>query len=157
MLGPTQVDIAILAVHRYAAEHEPVNFTKRSARHWCVTLPIRSSAAAGVALVVTLSAVSCDGSMRPNPPPTPQSICKARFSGVLDARATTVQGVTEVGPRPISAAPGHLGRFRGDTAVTLCLVAKSGALGDDAVAITPDGATYVVWRQGGVDHLTPAS
>jgi hypothetical protein len=69
--------------------------------------------------------------------------------------ADTVRGVTEVGPRPRGAAPGHLGRFGGGTAVTLCLVVTPDPQSDDAVAITPDGTTYVVWRQGGeTDHLT---
>jgi hypothetical protein len=149
--------LSVLDLPRDAAEHERVNVRRRLVRRTCVTRPMRSVAAAGVVLVVTLSAGSCRRSTRPKPPPTPLSICKARFTGVLDAQANTVQGVTEVGPRPISSPPGHLGGFRGDTAVTLCLVAKSGPFGDDAVAITPDGTTYVVWRQGGSDHLEPPS
>ena len=90
--------------------------------------------------------------------PTPQSICRSRFSDVLDAELNTVQGVTEVGPRPITMGPGHLGAFTGTTPVTVCLVGKPDPKAlDAAIAITPDGKTYTVWRQGGSTHLEPPS
>ena len=90
-------------------------------------------------------------------PKTPASICKQRFSNVLDAQANTVRGVTEVGPRRRNAPAGHLGNYTGDTPVTLCLVGKPSDQLDDAIAITPDGKTYTTWRQGGAMKLEPPS
>jgi hypothetical protein len=87
--------------------------------------------------------------------PTPRSICEAHFPHVIDAESDTVAGVTDVGPqRAPPAARGRLATYTGDTAVTLCLVPGSNGL-DNAVAITPDGATHVVWQQSGADVLVP--
>lgn len=80
--------------------------------------------------------------------PTPKAICAQHLGDVIDAQTNTVQGVTEVGPRPRTAPPGRLGAYTGDVPVTLCLVRGSGAY-ENAVAITPDGASHVVWRQAG--------
>jgi hypothetical protein len=92
------------------------------------------------AVAVTAGLAACTSHLAK--PATPQSICRARFADMLDAQADTVQGVTEVGPRPISAPPGHLGTYAGSTPVTLCLVGKSADDVDNAIAITPDGKTY---------------
>ena len=78
------------------------------------------------------------------------SVCRAHLSGVVNAQAFTVREVTEVGPRPVPAVPGHLGKYHGATPVSLCLVPVAGSVGSyNAVAITPDGAKHVVWQQGG--------
>ena len=103
-----------------------------------------------IALLAILGATGC--SPGGHQTPTPRAVCEQHFANVLDATADTVAGVTEVGPRPLNAQPVHLGTYAGDTPVTLCLVARSGDL-SDAIVITPDGLTYVVWRQNG-DRLT---
>jgi hypothetical protein len=117
-----------------------------------------------LALVVASTAVSAaacagPGQARPTPSPTtsstPLAQCRTHLANVIDAQTNTVQGVTEVGPRPTPTHPGHLGTYTGAVPVTLCLVRKPGI--DDAVAITPDGLTHVVWSQGGSDHLEPPS
>lgn len=89
-----------------------------------------------------------------NAAPAPRVTCKEHLKKVVDAQVDTVRGVTEVGPRACSASPGQLGTYSGISPVTLCLVKKPGGIGD-AVAITADGATYVVWHQGRLDHLAP--
>lgn len=57
----------------------------------------------------------------------------------------------------ISMRRDHLGRYTGSTPVTLCLVGKPSDEFDSAIAITPDGKTYTVWKQGGISHLSPPS
>ena len=106
---------------------------------------------AGLAVAVVVGLTACTSNDAK--PPTPQSICRARFANVLDAQADTVQGVTEVGPRPISAPPGHLGTYTDSTPITLCLVGKPTDDLDSAIAITPDGKSFTVWKQGGSIHL----
>lgn len=108
-----------------------------------------------MAVAVTVNLIACTSHHAK--PTTPRSICQARFADVLDARADTVQGVTEVGPRRISAPPGHLGTYTGAAPITLCLVGKPTDDVDNAIATTPDGTTYTVWKQSGSTHMRKPS
>jgi hypothetical protein len=102
-----------------------------------------------VACFLSLDAVlsSCTQSAPDHGPPL--SVCRAHLSGVVAARASTVREVTEVGPRPIPAVRGHLGKYYGISRVSLCLVPGAGSDEFVAVAITPDGSKHVMWRQSG--------
>ena len=101
-----------------------------------------------VALIALAAACSSSRSS------TPQRVCRARFKQVQLATNDTVRGVAGVGPRPISFPPPRLGNYGPTAPVTLCLVPGAGA-DYDAVAITPDGQTHVVWTQNVGTRFTP--
>jgi hypothetical protein len=81
-------------------------------------------------------------------------VCRAHFEQPFLALDTTVAGATEDGPRPPRGWKARLGSFGAATPVTLCLVAASHTY--DAMAVTPDGKTWVRWpRSDGTMFMFP--
>jgi len=99
---------------------------------------------AGPAPHVRSAATPLATASRPSSPAGPAP-SPAHFEQPFLALDTTVAGVTEDGPRPPGGWKARLGSFGAATPVTLCLVAASRTY--DAMAVTPDGKTWVRWPQ----------
>lgn len=105
-----------------------------------------------VTTIAVLILCSCTGHQSHTP--SPQSVCRAHLKHVVLAANDTVRGVAGGGPRPVSAPPPRLGTYGPTAPVTLCLVPGNG--GEfNAVAITPDGQTHLVWIQGDRTRFMP--
>lgn len=78
--------------------------------------------------------------------------CLAHFPNTVAALNTTVRAVTEVGPRPRGEWVSHMGSYTLTDKISFCLVPHGDQF--DAIAITPNGKTYVQWTQDRGDSFS---
>lgn len=78
--------------------------------------------------------------------------CLAHFPNTVAALNTTVGAVTEVGPRPLGGWVSHMGSYTLTDKISFCLVPHGDQF--DAIAITPNGKTYVQWTQDRGDSFS---